>query len=191
MRCGTCCKKGGPTLHTQDAQVLERRGLKVADLVTYRKGELAYHPTKCSLIALHTDMIKIKGKNHSLECLFFEEAESRCTIYENRPLECRTLECWNPRPLIDLFLKDLLTRKDIFRDSLHEIIDEYDSLFSPSLLFELLKKGDRQGVLRFEDNDRDYRAQLIARSIVKEEEIDALLGRPLTTIRIALESIIQ
>ncbi len=189
-RCGTCCKKGGPTLHTKDASLVRHQRLSVASLVTFRRGELAYHPTELRLIELHTDMIKIKGKNHSFECLFYEEAEGMCSIYEDRPLECRTLECWNPGPLMDMFLKDLLVRKDIFSKSLYEVIDEYDTKFQPSRLLELLKQGDKLGVARLEELDQEYRESLITSGIALEGEMDALLGRPLTLLRRAFESIL-
>ncbi len=92
--------------------------------------------------------------------------------------------------MMDMFLKDLLVRKDIFSKSFHEVIDEYDTKFQPSRLLELLKRGDKLGVARLEELDQEYRESLITNGIALEGEMDALLGRPLTLLRRAFESIL-
>ncbi len=46
IRCGTCCKKGGPVLHHEDKDILRGGHVGYEHLVTLRKGEQAYNPIK-------------------------------------------------------------------------------------------------------------------------------------------------
>ncbi len=160
-------------------------------LVTFRKGELAYHPVKGMLIELPYDMIKIKGKIGGFTCIFFKESTNSCLIYENRPIECKTLECWNPDPLISMFLKDLLNRKMIFKDkTLREIFEEYDRLFAPSLIRRLVALHDTNGLMDLERKDQEFRNKLKKSCPLKENAYDALLGRPVSVLREAFESLL-
>ena len=163
--------------------------IPLSSLVTFRKGELAYHPTLGRLIELPSDMIKIKGKNGGHECIFFDETKNLCTIYEFRPLECRTLECWDPGPLMELFLTDLLPRKAIFPRGLWSTLDEYDALFPPSKLMSCLQKREVDTVEGLVNKDMAYRKDIMARGYINHPAEEAFLGRRLKVIKMALESI--
>ena len=116
MRCGTCCKKGGPTFHHADKTLIEAGVIESKYLYTIRKGEMAYDNVKQCLEPVSSDVIKIKGKNESQTCIFFNEPQSVCTIYENRPTECRALKCWDTKALEGLYAKKRLTRKDLLSE---------------------------------------------------------------------------
>jgi Fe-S-cluster containining protein len=116
MRCGTCCKKGGPAFHQADKTLIDTGVIHSKYLYTIRKGELAYDNVKQCLEPVSSDVIKIKGKNKSLTCIFFDEPQSACRIYENRPVECRALKCWDTKALEDLYAKKRLTRKDLISE---------------------------------------------------------------------------
>lgn len=45
-RCGTCCIKGGPSLHREDLPLVEEGRIRVQDLVCIRSGEMAYDPRR-------------------------------------------------------------------------------------------------------------------------------------------------
>ncbi|MGD8449723.1 MAG: YkgJ family cysteine cluster protein, partial [Desulfobacterales bacterium] len=87
LRCGTCCKKGGPSFHLEDKILIEKGIILSKYLYTIRKGELFYDNIKECILPAVSDIIKIKGQEESWTCIFFNEKESACTIYDNRPLE--------------------------------------------------------------------------------------------------------
>lgn len=191
MRCGTCCKNGGPTLHREDAALVPN-AIPWSALVTFRKGEFAYHPTLGRLIELPTDMIKIKGKNKGFTCIFFEIETNDCTIYTERPVECRTLACWAPEPVMEMFLKDLLERTMIFgHGPLKEIMDDYDTRFPPARLMQYLTEKNRAAIARMEEEDRAYRDRLINEGISKVNTLDLFLGRPVSMLRAAMETLFR
>jgi Fe-S-cluster containining protein len=113
IRCGTCCAKGGPTLHAEDRQIILEGHIGIEHLITIRKGELAYTPAGEGLQPVQQELVKIAGKGRGWECLFFDKAESSCMIYDRRPLECRILKCWDTLELLSVICKDSLTRADI------------------------------------------------------------------------------
>jgi len=110
VRCGACCERGGPTLHSEDRTFLQKGVLRPTHLFTLRAGELAYHPLEERLIELSDEMIKIKGMDGSSACIFYDAEQHGCAIYEDRPLECRALKCWDTRDVEGLFMQDLLSR---------------------------------------------------------------------------------
>ena len=115
-RCGTCCKKGGPSFHEADKALIDSGQIPSGSLYTIRKGEMAYDNVKQCLEPVSSDIIKIKGKGNSWTCLFFDEALTECTIYENRPLECRALKCWDTAELEALYARKRLKREDLLVD---------------------------------------------------------------------------
>ncbi len=73
IRCGTCCKKGGPSFHIEDKYLIEKGIILSKYLYTIRKGEPAYDNVKEHILPAATDIIKIKGKKGSLACIFFDK----------------------------------------------------------------------------------------------------------------------
>jgi len=112
-QCGTCCRKGGPSFHTEDKPLLDKGSIPLAYLFTIRKGEPVHENVKGGLTAAKTDIIKIKGKGSSWTCLFLDENDNACTIYENRPLECRELTCWDTRKIEAMYEKNRLSRSEL------------------------------------------------------------------------------
>ena len=124
IRCGTCCLKGGPTLHHQDKDILLAGHVRHEHLVTIRKGELVFDPEIDRLRPADQEMIKIRGKGNRWTCRFFDEAASACTVYEHRLLECRLLKCWDPTELLSVIGRDTIIRSDIINpgDPILELI---------------------------------------------------------------------
>jgi Fe-S-cluster containining protein len=112
-QCGTCCRKGGPALHREDRQILRTGPIELKHLVTVRKGEMAYSPLTDTFQATDRELIKTAGRGSDWTCCFYNEQTSGCTIYKNRPLECRLLQCWDTEPLKAVINKDILSRSDI------------------------------------------------------------------------------
>ena len=132
IRCGTCCVKGGPTLHFEDRQIISEGRIETRHLITIRKGELAYGPTGEALQPIQEELIKIAGKGKGWECIFLKKEGSSCMIYDYRPLECRLLKCWDTRDLLSVICRDTLRRTDIIdpRDPVLRLIEEHEKTCS-------------------------------------------------------------
>jgi Fe-S-cluster containining protein len=193
MRCGTCCKKGGPSFHHADKSLIEEGVIHSKYLYTIRKGELAYDNVKQCLEPVSSDVIKIKGKNNSWTCIFFNEAQSACSIYENRPIECRAQKCWDTQELEDLYAKKRLTRKDLLFEieGLWGLIRDHQERCNYQTIRELVNtinsnKGDgaREKLTEIIQYDTEIRKLVVSTAGLSAEMLDFLLGRPLIqTIR--------
>lgn len=110
QRCGTCCLQGGPALHSADMELLRAGHLHLDDLITIRRGELAFQPMSVKPEAVTQEFLKLKGKGGTWCCSFYDEDTKGCLRYEHRPQACRILDCRHEEPLLALVGQDLLTR---------------------------------------------------------------------------------
>ena len=129
-RCGTCCRQGGPALHGSDLELLRAGHLRLDDLITVRRGELAFQPLAASPEPVAHEFLKLTGRNGSWQCVFYDEATKGCGRYEHRPMACGLLDCTNTGPLLDIAGQDLLTRFDCIADDdpLLPLVHEYEQL---------------------------------------------------------------
>ena len=188
-RCGTCCKKGGPCFHLEDKGLIENGVILSKHLYTIRKGEPSFDNVKGSLSPAATDIIKIKGRNGSWTCVFFDEKNTECTIYDTRPLECRVLKCWDTREIEKIYAEDRLTRKDLISDieGLWDLVEGhqkqcgYDVL---TLFVDALnthKKDDAlKGILDIIEHDMKIRELVVGKAGLESDLTDFLFGRPIT-----------
>lgn len=188
IRCGTCCKKGGPSFHLADKHLIDKGIILSKYLFTIRKGELAYDNVRQELLPLSSELIKIKEKNNSTTCIFFIESENKCKIYKNRPVECKALKCWDTREIEKIYSKDRLTRKDLLFDieGLWEIVKDHQSRCSYEKIKKILKKQDssknamQKEVLEIIRYDAQIRHLVVKKGGMDSEILDFLFGRPLT-----------
>lgn len=116
-RCGSCCNQGGPALHSQDLALLQSGALRREQLITVRKGELAYQPLAESAEPVAHEFLKVQGQGGSWCCMFYDSDAGACTIYQQRPVACGLLDCTAPEPLLAITGKGLLTRFDCIGDA--------------------------------------------------------------------------
>ena len=112
-RCGTCCNNGGPALHKEDLSLIDKGLLPRKRLITIRKGELVQKPDDEEPRAAQCELIKIAGTGRDWQCFFYSEDEKGCLIYQDRPLSCREMKCWDTAAVEELIEKDTLSRFDI------------------------------------------------------------------------------
>lgn len=191
-RCGTCCTKGGPSLHYDDKWLLQNRCLKREHLVTIRKGEPVLSLFADNPASAQSEIIKIKGKGIEWSCLFFDEIEAKCTIYGQRPIECSLLKCWDTAEIEETAGKNLLSRYDIIAS--HEPIlpfikkhDEKCSLDNLALLISAANRTSSQQKAINELNelvntDLAIRSQACEKLNVSLDFELLFFGRPLFTI---------
>ncbi len=192
IRCGTCCEKGGPALHSEDRIFLQKGTLRPIHLFTLRAGELAFNPLEERLVELSYEMIKVKNRDGSSTCTFYDADQHACGIYESRPLECRVLKCWDTKDLEDLFMKDLLSRVDLCPkgSAVEGLISAYERSFPPGRIYSLLseagsQEGTRQSnpeIDRMISTDEAFRKKVVESMGVKETELEFFFGRPVRSI---------
>jgi Fe-S-cluster containining protein len=193
IRCGTCCKKGGPSFHLEDKILIEKGIILSKYLYTIREGELFYDNVKESILPASSDIIKIKGQKNSWTCIFFNEKENECTIYDNRPLECRALKCWDTREIEKIYSKNRLTRKDLIStiEGLWDLVEDHHKRCSYeklALFIDLLKKDKKnevlKGALDIIEYDTQIRELVLQKGALDPELTDFIFGRPIMeTIR--------
>ncbi|MCP3952725.1 MAG: YkgJ family cysteine cluster protein [Desulfobacterales bacterium] len=189
QRCGTCCKAGGPALHLEDRELVQSGKIPLKDLYTIRKGELARDNVKGTLQPVASELIKIKGQGRSWTCRYYHKKSKGCTIYEDRPLECRILNCRDTAAIEAIYDQQRLTRKDLLDAVPHlwDLVEEHEKKCSYRVLAELaarLKEGPDQGIADNLVEMVGYDSHL--RELIKEKGrpdpalLDFLFGRSLT-----------
>jgi Fe-S-cluster containining protein len=186
LRCGTCCRKGSPSLYRDDLPLLSRGALSRLDLVTLRRGEVVYSNEAGRFICLPEEQVKIREKPGSRECLFFSPEGPGCGVYQHRPRQCRVLECWNPAGYRALKKDRLLSRKDLLapEDPLLPVVKSHEERLSVIRLREWLMRDTEQSLpadenLREAINyDRHVRSFLGEKFGLRRQHLDFLLGRP-------------
>jgi len=189
-RCGTCCRKGGPAFHLVDKALIDKGVIQARYLYTIRKNEPAFDNIQGIVRPVSTDIIKIKSRKGSRTCVFFDDHHQSCLIYENRPIECRTLKCWDTAEIEKNYKKDRLTRGDLLSGirGLWELIEEQDARCEydqiERLASELKKNGRDQTAARIVEiieYDTQLRELVIKRGEMDREMLEFIFGRPLKT----------
>jgi Fe-S-cluster containining protein len=190
-RCGTCCRKGGPALHRQDSPLIEDGRIPAEALYTIRPGEPVQDNVAGRPSFADSDIIKIKGGGADWCCRFLETATNRCTIYDQRPVECRVLQCWDIRAIEALYDRERLTRRDLLQgvEGLWDLIEDHERRCDYRRLRDLAGRlsgnsaeqktalGDITEMVKY---DESLRQLLVENGHTPAGMLDFLLGMPLT-----------
>lgn len=190
LRCGDCCRQGSPTLYLEDLPILRQGIIRRLDLLTLRAGEIGFSSVSQDLVLLDEEQVKVKEKSGSRECLFLDTGTGLCGIYENRPSQCRVMECWNPDLYYDLKAQKYLTRKELLNpdDPLVPIIESHSQRCSLDDLQRALTRAQRGfadaleevlDILLFDQNLREY---LDREQGISPESQVFLIGRPVSDL---------
>jgi len=187
IRCGTCCKKGGPAFHLEDKPLIESGTILAKHLFTIRKGEPAYDNLKGCLLPSATDIIKIKSQKGARTCIFYDEESSRCKIYHKRPVECKALKCWDTREIEAIYDRNRLTRQDLMGEinGLWDLIEDHQERCAYETVLTLVdeikvSKTDpllEKKALYIIQYDLQIRSSVIKKGNVDSHMIDFLFGR--------------
>lgn len=189
IRCGTCCEKGGPGFHQADRVLIDTGVIPARCLFTIRQGESAYDNVQECLVPLDTDIIKIKGKEDTWTCNFFDEQNKQCSIYDDRPQECRALKCWDTRELEQMYAGRRLTRGDLISEveGLWDLIKDHQKRCDYAKIQKLIKdladspkNSARRELAEIIKYDIEMRELVVSRGGMDPEMLDFLFGRPLT-----------
>ena len=193
QRCGTCCEKGGPSLHREDQPLVDEGRIPARCLFTIRRGERVRDNVKGTLVPLSAEIIKIKGQAGGWTCLFYDQATRGCRIYDHRPLECRALNCRDTRRIEAIYEANRLTRQDLLAgiDGLWELIEDHEQRCSYAGLHARVEAGTHGGRLKQEKAileilsfDTHIRRLTVEKGGLESRMLDFVFGRPLAeTIR--------
>lgn len=188
QRCGTCCRKGGPAIHREDKPLLENGHIPLGTLFTIRKYEPAYDNVQGHIFPAPSDIIRVKSRDSSTVCVFFNHNNNSCKIYEKRPLECRTLKCWDTFGIEQIYNKERLSREDLLKNihHLHDLIDYHQNRCDYRQIRKLINQLNQGGnqiatdtireILAF---DEHFRSLILEKGLCEFDIMDFLLGRPL------------
>lgn len=188
-QCGTCCQKNSPGLHLEDLPLVEKGMIPLAHLYTIRAGELARDNVRGGLLPVPADVIKIKGKVGSWACIYLDDGQNSCGIYQHRPAECRVLECWDTRAIEMLYAENRLDRKTVLQQQpdIWELVRDHQERCDYERLKELIRRletshheevlKDLSEIIHY---DRNIRLLLAEKAKIDPEVCDFLFGRPLT-----------
>jgi Fe-S-cluster containining protein len=188
FQCGECCRAGSPTLHLEDLVLLQSGKIPWDQLVTLRKGEPALSPFDGRPLVLPEDRIKVREKEGLRECVFLISETDRCSIYVDRPLQCRAQACWDPIPARETAELPFLLREHIFQgvDLMLEIIAEHETRCGFAVLsgaFEELSRssgGNIQEVLRLLSYEEHFRQFVSDKFTIPAQNMELLFGRSFT-----------
>lgn len=107
--CAACCRTSSPTLYAEDLPRLRAAGLGWESLVTLRAGERVHSARLGGLRTLEQELIKLREQGGACAWL----GAKGCAIYEQRPLQCRWLECWSGRHAGQLADRPRLGREEL------------------------------------------------------------------------------
>lgn len=188
-RCGTCCQKGGPSLHREDLPLVDSGQIPGRCLVTIRQGELAWDNVRGILAALPREIVKIKGRSGGWTCRFYEKAARGCRIYDYRPLECRVLNCRDTRWIERVYATDRLTRQDLLSSiqGLWDLVEDHEQRCSYASLDAWVREGSHgrrpkqeTAILETLRFDSHVRRLAVEKGRLDAGMLDFIFGRPLT-----------
>ena len=84
-RCGTCCRKGGPSFHQADKKLIEKGLISSSQLYTIREGELAHDNVKQAILnATELDTRLVMRPLRNTERVLTNEAVERLLETERK-----------------------------------------------------------------------------------------------------------
>lgn len=186
--CGTCCEKGGPSLHVEDRPLVDEGHIPARYLFTLRRGEMVRDNVKGTLAPLSAEIIKIKGHIDGWTCLFYERVSRKCGIYDHRPLECRALNCRDTRRIEEVYQSTRLTRQALLSgiNGLWELVEDHERHCSYAGLHSLVEAGSHEGRLEQENAilemvrfDAHVRQLSVEKGGLDRRMLDFIFGRSL------------
>ncbi len=186
-QCGICCTNGGAALHSSDLSLVRRNLIPRKNLITLRKGEFAHNPVSNKVQATTAEIVKLRGTGGKWTCCYYDPATCGCTLYENRPLACRTLKCWDPDESLALVETDLLSRIEILEREKHlrNLIARYEEVcllpdFN-AIALDVRRDPDKSiaDLEKQVNADINFRDRAVEGSSTVSEEELFLFGRPL------------
>ena len=187
IRCGECCAATGPSLQKADLPLFFGHVVDGTHLYAIRKGELVRDNIHGGLKFIDQEILKFRDREPEKGCIFYDGEEKACTIYTNRPSQCRAFACWDDTEFNRVFSGPKAQRADIIKDpNLLRLIYAHDEKCSYHTISDHVKQISDQGettvqkILKILQYDREIRRLTHDKLTIDPSEMDLLFGRPLT-----------
>ncbi|MFO7987642.1 MAG: YkgJ family cysteine cluster protein [Desulfatiglandaceae bacterium] len=187
-RCGECCQASSPTLQREDVPKVMAGVIPWRDLYTLRAGEPVTDNVRGGVHSLDQELLKLRETARGA-CLYYDEAEKACRVYEHRPVQCAAQKCWDDGDFMKVHAQPKATRKDLLQDpGLLRLVQAHEERCSIIELDRWVKQIQSEGesavtqVLGMLKFDHDLRQMIPERLEIASEETDLILGRPLVRI---------
>jgi Fe-S-cluster containining protein len=191
QRCGSCCRKNPPALHSEDKELYTQSVLKRQHLITFRQGEYVYDNVEDQVLPLEQELVRIRSKPGLRECIFYDHVRRACGIYAHRPLECRLFVCWDPTALMQVYAQDRIQRLDLIADhsGLGQLIADHEKICSWNRVLELLpcvrrnpESDHGREMAEILGMDQGLRQALRNQTGAVDVDLGFLLGRPIVSV---------
>lgn len=141
IKCGACCRSSSPDLFLSDSHLVERGSIPLKYLFTMREGEPVKNPKSRKIEHLEADIIKLKTVDPDAPgCIFLDEENQECGIYQTRPSICRAFKCWDKRQVEPVKTSPFLSRHDLISGlPLWELVEDHQKKCDYRKLSELAK----------------------------------------------------
>ena len=146
IRCGECCLAAGPTLQKTDLPLFFDHVIDGAHLYTIREGELVRDNIDDVLKFTDREIIKLRDREIGKGCILYDETEKACTIYGDRPGQCRAFACWDDTEFREVFSGPKADRQDMIRDTnLLRLMSEHEKTCDYRIIADYIKQIQQQG----------------------------------------------
>ena len=187
IRCGECCLSSSPTLQMADVSLVYDGLIEKSNIYAIRVGELVRDNVKGEMKVTDKEILKIREKENGRGCIYYDEEEKGCTMYEHRPIQCRALACWDESEFMRVYARPKLSRRDVINDrNLLRLMAEHDKKCSymelEKCVGQIEKEGEKavKSILELLKFDYKIRLLIAERLNIVSAEMDFILGRPLT-----------
>jgi Fe-S-cluster containining protein len=187
IRCGDCCLASSPTLQMADVSLVYDGLIEKDNIYTIRVGELVRDNVKGEMKVTDKEILKIREKENAKGCIYYDDEEKGCTIYEHRPIQCRALACWDESEFMRVYARPKLSRRDVINErNLLRLMAEHDKKCSYMELEKCVRQIEKEGekavknILELLKFDYKIRLLISERLGIDSVEMDFLLGRPFT-----------
>jgi hypothetical protein len=173
-----------PSLQADDIPLVLDGCIENKDLFTIRPGEMVRDNVLKEIRPAGEEIIKVRDRQGA--CIFYDNSESACTIYEHRPVQCAALECWDSSGFMSAYSRPKARREDFVEDGvLLGLMREHEKRCAYEIVGSLVGEIESTGetaleqileVLKFDYHLRPFVCEKMG---IAPEETDFLFGRPL------------
>jgi len=186
IRCGECCLRSSPSLQVTDISRVINGPIRRSDLYTLRVGELVQDNIRGGLKRTEEELIKVREREETGACIFYDDPGKQCTIYEGRPIQCAAMKCWDERDFMQAYREPKAARRDLFHDeNLLRLMASHEERCGYALLerdvrdIETIGEKAVRKILATLKVDHDIRSLTREKLGIDFDELDLIFGRPL------------
>ncbi len=172
-------------LHIEDMPLVYEGHVLFSNLVTLRKGELAYDDVKSCLTPLKDEVIKIAGtmeSTYNWHCVF--HGEGGCNLHPLRPAQCAALFCKDTSQLEAMYKHNLASREHVLAKApagWAELARAHAEECSLQVLADLINDihNNKSEILQMLRYDITFRELCIQKAHMPADVLNCVLGREL------------